>query len=124
MGRRRLLQSIWLTLGLRCRVGGAGDLVVCLSRGSEPLRTGRASWALGSVEGPGDLGVASRARGLAAAVRPSADPASCSRVVGDAQSSASAPGVGGVLGEAGDIVALAPRAGGAALDLSAQEAGA
>ncbi len=31
---------------------------------------------LGSVEGPGDLGVASRAGGLAAAVRPSADPAS------------------------------------------------
>jgi hypothetical protein len=71
-----------------------GGLVVCLSRGSEPLHAGGASWALGSIEGPGDLGVTSRARGHAAQVRPATARACRSRVVGHAESSASAPGVG------------------------------
>jgi hypothetical protein len=99
-------------------------LVRCLSRGPEPVRAGAASWALGSVERAGDLGVASRARGLPATTRPSADRPGRSRVAGRAESRASASGMVDLLGAAGDVAALAPGAGGAALDVSEQAAGA
>src|SRR5436189_642688 len=78
---------------------------------------------LGSVERGGDPRLASRARCPAAPVGPSADRAGRSCAAGDARSGASAPSVGGLLGAAGDVAALAAPARVAALEVSAQEAG-
>src|SRR6266540_5665001 len=98
-------------------------LVVCLSRRSQSVGADRADRSLGSVEGAGDPGPASRACAAAAAVGSTWIRAGRPCVAGRAESSASTPGVGSVLGQARDIAALAPSAGGAALDVSAQEAG-
>jgi hypothetical protein len=94
-------------------------LVVCLSRDPELVRASAASRAVGSVEGAGDLGVAPRAHGLAEAHRPSADRSARPRVACRLEPGAATPDVGGILGAAGDAAALAPGAGGAALDVSA-----
>src|SRR6266851_10221657 len=120
---RRSCCAAMASLGPRYRVGGAGGLVLFLSLGSEPFRTRTASWALGSIERRGDPRLTSRARCPATPVQPSADRAGRSCTAGHAQSGASTPSVGSVLGAAGDITALAPPARVAALDVSAQEAG-
>src|SRR5439155_18845865 len=120
---RRSCCAALASLGLRCRVGGAAGLVLFLSLGSESLRACTAAWALRSVERGGDPRLASRARCPAAPVGPSADRAGRSCAAGDARSGASAPSVGGLLGPAGDVAALAPPARVAALEVSAQEAG-
>jgi putative transposase len=120
--RGRSCSAARASLGLRYRVGGAGGLVLFLSLGSEPLRARTASWALGSVERRRDPRLTSRTRCPAAPVRPSPGRAGRSCAAGHAQSGASTPSVGSVLGPAGDVAALAAPACVAALDVSAQKA--
>jgi hypothetical protein len=119
---RRLRRSR-ISLGLRCRGGGrawSGRLSIspfakcwrwsCWS----VARIGRRSWRSWCC------GTSLRCCGGG---RVDLDRAGRPRIAGRAESSASTPGVGSVLGHARDIAALAPSVGGAALDLSAQEAG-
>jgi hypothetical protein len=58
--RAPVLHLRWLASASVVESEGARGLVVCLSRGSEPVRTRAICWALGSVEGAGDPGLASQ----------------------------------------------------------------
>ena len=98
-------------------------LVVCLSRRSQAVGAGRDHGPLGALKGAGDPGAASRAGAAAAAIGSASPGAGRSRLASCAQSITPTPGVAGVLGQAGDVAALAPSAGGAALDVSTEEAG-
>jgi hypothetical protein len=98
------------------------DLVVCLSRRSGAVGAGRADRPLRSVEGAGDPCATSRTCDPAATVRSQSAGAGRPRLAGSLEPTPSTSGLADILGAAGDVVTLAPSAGGSALDVPAQAA--
>src|SRR6266487_5486477 len=90
--------------------GGSFAVVVCVPGGAGSARARFAVGAFASVEGAGDLGVAARVGCSATSVGSAEVVAGGSCFSGCVEPHVAARGVGLLLGEAGDVVGLAPPA--------------